>query len=73
MRNPFTRVFSRFTVRVCSDCEGGSGAFYNAATGELTRCASCSGSGLDAISDPAPVVDLALVRSARAKEQRRVA
>lgn len=73
MRNPFSRVFSRFAVRVCSDCEGGSGAFYNAATGELTRCASCSGTGLDSAATPAPVVDLAHARSARAKEQRRVA
>lgn len=73
MRNPFSRVFSRFTVSVCSDCEGGSGAFYNASTGELTRCARCSGTGLDAATDPVHVFDLALARSARAKEQRRVA
>ena len=73
MRNPFSRMFSRLTINACASCESGSGAFYNAETGELTRCASCSGSGLEGDMAAAPIVDLALVRSARAKEQRRVA
>lgn len=73
MRNPFSRLFSKMTVDVCSHCEGGSGAFYNGETGELTRCSTCSGTGRAADMDAAPIVDLTLARSARAKEQRRAA
>lgn len=73
MRNPFSRMFSRLSAHVCPNCEGGSGAFYNAETGELTRCAICSGTGLDTAIAAPPIVDLSLARTARAKEQRRVA
>jgi hypothetical protein len=73
MRNPFSRVFSRLTVDVCPNCEGGSGAFFNSDTGELTKCLSCAGTGRADNVQAAPVVDLALARAARSKEQRRVA
>lgn len=73
MRNPFSRLFSKMTVDVCSHCEGGSGAFYNAETGELTRCSTCSGTGRAEDMVSVDVLDLTLARSARAKEQRRAA
>ncbi len=73
MRNPFSRMFSRLSVHVCPNCEGGSGAFYNAGSGELTRCMTCSGTGLDSAVASPQIVDLTLIRSSRAKEQRRVA
>ncbi len=73
MRNPFTSLFSRFAVKACPACESASGSFYNASTGEISQCAACSGSGHEPEVLAAPIVDLAMARIARAKEQRRVA
>ena len=73
MRNPFSRMFHQVTVHACAGCEGGSGAFYNADTGELTRCAVCLGSGLESSATEPGIVDLTVARNARSKQQRNAA
>lgn len=73
MRNPFSMIANRFAMKACPACESASGSFYNVATGELARCAVCSGSGREPEVLAAPIVDLAMARIARAKEQRKVA
>lgn len=73
MRNPFSSLLHRLAVKACSACESASGSFYNVATGELSRCAACSGTGRASEALAAPIVDLATARIARAKEQRKIA
>lgn len=58
MKTLLRRFVARTAPLVCGECEGGSGAWYDAERGLLAVCPACDGSGRAREAAPAAIVSL---------------